>query len=175
MFLNVFAAEAIRGITKENVEACGKLRQSNDWGPDNGFYRSYLLYVVLAAVCNDYIEECGLKPGDELFDDIAEHLSGLASVMHGKPGVISPDDMGKVMADESIDIGDTIFGGIKRSYLPLERTCINKIMEMLYIFIGLYVILGREKCMGVCDNIIKALTDTSSGKNNDDSKVDFDL
>jgi sulfite exporter TauE/SafE len=48
-------------------------------------------------------------------------------------------------------------------------------MEMLYIFIGLYVILGREKCMGVCDNIIKALTDTSSGKNNDDSKVDFDL
>jgi hypothetical protein len=177
MFTNVFAAEMVVGISDKNVEMCVKrMHQEVGIDFDEGFYRSYLLYIMLSSVCCDYLKECDLKPGDELFENISSHLAGLTRAMHGSPGALSTEVMGKLLSKGRLIIAGELFGGDKHEIRPLNKPCIDKIMDMIRVFLVVAGVVGEEKCIAMCDGIVKMLSSPGSIQSGgDDSRLDFDL
>ncbi len=176
MFQNAFAAEMAMGITKDNADACVRLLE-DDLELDEGFYRCYILYLLLLSNCKEYITENELKPGDELFDNIASHLCELTRAMHGD-GIkgLDPVMMGRILEKGRFPIASDLFGGEKHELKPLTKHCIDKIMSMIHVFLIVALALGEEKCISFCDALVKTLSGgTSKAAKAEDSDLDFDL
>ncbi len=171
MFLNVFAAEMAQGITKENVKECINRIGSDGVEYDDGFYRSYILYLALLTNCRDYLQECDYKPGDAQYESIANKLADIAQAFHGSPTPLPHGAMSKMLDRGLFLVLPSLLSDSKGNPRPLKKATLDKILDLFRILVILAGVKGDDRAIKLCDYIIDTLTVPSAKS----SKLNIEL
>jgi len=133
MFMNVFAAEMILGISEANLKECLERSQLPEgFKIDDDFQRNYLLFTLLASCCVDYINEMGLQEGDDLHRAIVTKLADLATVYQNGYQPYTYEGFSKAISEGKLpfDRGNLSVGFNGEQFVDMPKQAIDNFARM---------------------------------------------